>query len=234
MKIDINKLHLLKAKVSSSVFYFCIVKINKTQQYRISNTNGHSKGKKQQNDQRCNMLARMKPKDEGISRHGRITRQVCCLFSTMRLTDLLAYLTFSFLAGLWYYCDVIALPYRFIVAYRLELLSMCAGRSGYDVRSWAGCGICWSGLKKKLRASLWFYQLSILSPPIVDAKHSSGIDVQRVTCWLMSESFKYSQIILTSYLSNQFNRWSLLSFKCSTVFIRWNLMCSIHLVTKLM
>ena len=40
----------------------------------ISNTNGRRKGKKRQNDQRCNMLARMKLEDEGISRHGRNTR----------------------------------------------------------------------------------------------------------------------------------------------------------------
>ena len=59
---------------SSSVTYFCSVKINGTQQYRISNTNGHRKGKKQQNDQRSNMLARMKLEDKGISRHGRNTR----------------------------------------------------------------------------------------------------------------------------------------------------------------
>ena len=45
-----------------------------TQQYRISNTNGHRKGKKRQNDQRCNMRARVKLEDEGISRHGRNTR----------------------------------------------------------------------------------------------------------------------------------------------------------------
>ena len=51
----------------SSVFYFCTIKINRTQQYRISNTNGHRKGKKQQNDQRCNVLARIKLEDEGIS-----------------------------------------------------------------------------------------------------------------------------------------------------------------------
>ena len=59
---------------SSSVFYFCTVKINKTQQYMISNKNGRRKGKKRQNDQHCNMLARVKLEDEGISRHGRNTR----------------------------------------------------------------------------------------------------------------------------------------------------------------
>ena len=37
----------------------------------ISNTNGRRKGKKRQNDQRCDMLARVKLGDEGISRHGR-------------------------------------------------------------------------------------------------------------------------------------------------------------------
>ena len=62
--------------LSSSVFYFCTVKINRTQQYRILNTNGHRKGKnKQQNDQRCNELARMKLEDEEISRHGRNLRK---------------------------------------------------------------------------------------------------------------------------------------------------------------
>ena len=30
---------------NNSVFYFCTVKIIKTQQYKISNTNGHRKGK---------------------------------------------------------------------------------------------------------------------------------------------------------------------------------------------
>ena len=68
--------HLVNAlffsSCSSSVFYFCTVTINKTQQYRISN--GRRKGKKQQNDQRCNMLAKMKLEDEGTSRHGRNTR----------------------------------------------------------------------------------------------------------------------------------------------------------------
>ena len=59
---------------SSSVFYFCTVKINKTQQHMISNTNERRKGKKRQNDQRCDMLARVKLEDEGISRHGRNTR----------------------------------------------------------------------------------------------------------------------------------------------------------------
>ena len=57
-----------------SVFYFCTVKINKAQQHMISNTNGRRKGKKRQNDQRCNMLARVKLEDEGFSRHGRNTR----------------------------------------------------------------------------------------------------------------------------------------------------------------
>ena len=41
----------------------------------ISNTNGRRKGKKQQNDQRCDMLVRVKLEDEGISRHGRNTRK---------------------------------------------------------------------------------------------------------------------------------------------------------------
>ena len=59
---------------SSSVFYFCAVKINKTQQHMISNANGRRKGKKRQNDQRCDMLERVKLEDEGISRHGRNTR----------------------------------------------------------------------------------------------------------------------------------------------------------------
>ena len=59
---------------SSSVFYFCTVKINKTQQHMISNTDGRRKGKKRQNDQRCDMLARVKLEDEWISRHGRNTR----------------------------------------------------------------------------------------------------------------------------------------------------------------
>ena len=68
-----NSVHVGKFNSSSSVFYFCTVKVNRTQQYRISNANGHRKGKKQQNDQRCNMLARMKLEDEGISRHGRNT-----------------------------------------------------------------------------------------------------------------------------------------------------------------
>ena len=45
-------------------------------EYKISNTNGHRKGKKQQNDQRCNMLAGVKIKDQGISRHGRNTRKL--------------------------------------------------------------------------------------------------------------------------------------------------------------
>ena len=36
----------------------------------ISNTNGRREGKKRQNDQRCDMLARVKLEDEGISRHG--------------------------------------------------------------------------------------------------------------------------------------------------------------------
>ena len=58
----------------SSVFYFCTVKINKTQQHMISNTNGRRKGKKRQNDQRCDVLARVKLEDEGISRHGGNTR----------------------------------------------------------------------------------------------------------------------------------------------------------------
>ena len=34
----------------------------------ISNTNGSRKGKKRQNDLRCNMLARVNLEDEGISR----------------------------------------------------------------------------------------------------------------------------------------------------------------------
>ena len=38
----------------------------------ISNTNGCRKGKKRQNDQRCNMLARVKLEDEGISRHAHV------------------------------------------------------------------------------------------------------------------------------------------------------------------
>ena len=40
----------------------------------ISNTNERRKDKKRQNDQRCDMLARVKLEDEGISRHGRNTR----------------------------------------------------------------------------------------------------------------------------------------------------------------
>ena len=40
----------------------------------ISYTNGRRKGKKRQNDERCDVLARVKPEDEGISRHGRNTR----------------------------------------------------------------------------------------------------------------------------------------------------------------
>ena len=59
---------------SSSVFYICTVKINETQQHMISNTNGRRKGKKRQNDQRCDMLTRVKLEDEGISRHGRNNR----------------------------------------------------------------------------------------------------------------------------------------------------------------
>ena len=59
------------------VVSFILLRQNKlTQQYRISNTNGHRKGKKRQNDQRCNMLARVKLEDEGISRHGRNTRLI--------------------------------------------------------------------------------------------------------------------------------------------------------------
>ena len=42
----------------------------------ISNTNGRRKGKKRKNDQRCDMLARVKLEDEGISRHGRNTRYI--------------------------------------------------------------------------------------------------------------------------------------------------------------
>ena len=61
---------------SSSVFLFLHRQNKLTQQYRISNTNGHRKGKKRQNDQRCNMLARVKLEYEGISRHGRNTRLI--------------------------------------------------------------------------------------------------------------------------------------------------------------
>ena len=52
------------------------------------------------------------------------------------------WLSFFFLAGLWYYCDVITLSYRSIVAFRLQLLSICAGQSSCDARAQAGCGVC--------------------------------------------------------------------------------------------
>ena len=45
----------------------------------ISNINGRRKGKKRQNDQRCDMLARVNLEDEGISRHGRNTRNVATI-----------------------------------------------------------------------------------------------------------------------------------------------------------
>ena len=67
-----------KNSSSSSVLF--LHRQNKlTLQYRISNTNGRSKGKKRQNDQRCNMLQRVKLEDEGISRHGRNTRKLSTL-----------------------------------------------------------------------------------------------------------------------------------------------------------
>ena len=55
-----------------------VVKINKTQQHMISNTNGRRKGKKRQNDQRCDMLARVKLQDEGIS------SSICALSCVVR------------------------------------------------------------------------------------------------------------------------------------------------------
>ena len=50
----------------------------------MSSSNGHRKGKKQQNYQRCNMLARMKLEDDEISRHGRNTR-FCCMHEKILL-----------------------------------------------------------------------------------------------------------------------------------------------------
>ena len=54
----------------------------------ISNTNGSRKGKKRQNDQRCNLLARVKLENEGISRHGRNTRDMVATPETKETTKI--------------------------------------------------------------------------------------------------------------------------------------------------
>ena len=62
----------------------------------ISSTNGRRKGKKRQNDQRCDMLARVKLEDEGISRHGRNTQKLLLVIPSKHSQKIISGLTLLF------------------------------------------------------------------------------------------------------------------------------------------